>query len=315
MKQLLFVLGLVLAGCASGPTLQDYNLSLSSVELRETPFFAQTEYQCGPAALATVLVASGVNVTPEELKDQVYLPKRHGSLQAELVASTRRHGLIPYLLEPDFDKLLTEVAGGTPVLIMQNLGLRMLPQWHYAVVIGYDTTTDSMLLRSGTNERLRINRVRFQGTWARADNWAMVAVLPQNPPPTAHHVKWLRAASDFEELGQRQTAIEAYEAATSRWPEEPLTWQVLANAYYARGNLADAESALRHSLQLAPSATAHNNLAHVLHERGCLTEAEAEISQAERMADAVTHNDVLVATRTAIDAYTNGNTNECGFDN
>lgn len=315
MKQLLFLLGLVLAGCSSGPTLKDYNLLQARVDLTDTPFFAQTEYQCGPAALATVLRATGVKVTPEELTAQVYLPKRHGSLQAELIASTRRHGRIPYVLEPDFGKLLTEVADGTPVLIMQNLGLRILPQWHYAVIIGYDTTTDSMLLRSGTNERLRMNRVRFQGTWARADNWAMVAVAPQNPPPTAHHVKWLRAASDFEELGQRQIAIEAYEAATIRWSEASLTWQVLANAYHAQGDLAEAELALRRSLQLAPSATAHNNLAHILHERGCLTEAEAEISQAERMSDADTHTDVLAVTRTAIDAGTNGNTHECGFGN
>jgi len=34
-------------------------------ELREVPFFPQEEFQCGPAALATVLAASGVKVTPE----------------------------------------------------------------------------------------------------------------------------------------------------------------------------------------------------------------------------------------------------------
>lgn len=98
-------------------------------------------------------------------------------------------------------------------------------------------------------------------------------------------------------------------------PRNLLPGQVLANAYHARGDLSEAELALRHSLQLAPSATAHNNLAHVLQERGCLTEAQAEISQAERMADADTHIDVLVGTRAAIDADTNGNINGCGFDN
>ena len=35
------------------------------VELTEVPFYPQKEYQCGPAALATALVASGVKVTPE----------------------------------------------------------------------------------------------------------------------------------------------------------------------------------------------------------------------------------------------------------
>ena len=41
------------------PALHEY------VELKQVPFFPQTEYQCGPAALATVLNASGVKVTPD----------------------------------------------------------------------------------------------------------------------------------------------------------------------------------------------------------------------------------------------------------
>ena len=33
-------------------------------ELTDTPFFPQEEYQCGPAALATVLKAKGRDITP-----------------------------------------------------------------------------------------------------------------------------------------------------------------------------------------------------------------------------------------------------------
>ena len=62
------------------------------VELAETPFFSQQRYQCGPAALATVLNAAGVKVTDEELVPEVYLPTREGSLQVEMLAATRRHG-------------------------------------------------------------------------------------------------------------------------------------------------------------------------------------------------------------------------------
>lgn len=220
------------------------------------------------------------------------------------------------MLEPDFNHLLTEVAAGTPVLVMQNLGLRLLPQWHYAVVIGYDQASDTLLLRSGTKHRLQMNRVRFQGTWARADNWAMVAVLPESPPPTADHLSWLRAARDFEDLDQRAVALRAYAAATFRWPEQPLTWQVLANAHYAQGNLTAAEMALRHSIDLTPSAAAYNNLAHVLHKRGCLTEAAAAITRAEDMVDANALGAVLANTRAAITTTSNeltndGNVKEC----
>ncbi|MET0987939.1 MAG: hypothetical protein ABW034_21275, partial [Steroidobacteraceae bacterium] len=65
------------------------------VELEQVPFFPQAEYQCGPAALATVLEAAGVATTPDALVPIVYLPARKGTLQTELVAATRRFDRIP----------------------------------------------------------------------------------------------------------------------------------------------------------------------------------------------------------------------------
>lgn len=296
----IFLVFLALAGCTSGTPLRDYTLPAADVELSATPFFPQKRYQCGPAALATVLAADGVAVTPEDLVPYVYLPERRGSLQTEMVAATRRYGRMPYTLRPSFDDLLAEVSAGTPVLVMLNLGVRLLPQWHYAVVIGYHVPSDSLLLRSATSERRWMKRIRFQGAWLRAENWAMVAVRPDQPPVTAQSGEWLRTASAFEELGRTVLAVQAYQAATRRWPEHPLAWQALANARYALKDLPSAEAALRRALQLAPSATAHNNLAHVLHERGCLAEAAVQIGLAESMPDADAFADVLERTRAAI---------------
>ena len=47
-----------------------------TAELTEVPFFPQEDYQCGPAALATSMANFNVNVTPEQLINQVYLPAR-----------------------------------------------------------------------------------------------------------------------------------------------------------------------------------------------------------------------------------------------
>ncbi|MFT3858674.1 MAG: hypothetical protein QM742_14630 [Aquabacterium sp.] len=62
------------------------------VALSATPFFPQTALQCGPAALATVMGASGLDVSPEALIPQVFVPGRGGSLQIEMLAAARRHG-------------------------------------------------------------------------------------------------------------------------------------------------------------------------------------------------------------------------------
>ena len=82
-------------------------------ELTEVPFFPQDDYQCGPAALATVMSAAGVKVTPEELVPEVYLPERKGSLQVEMLAAPRRHGLVSYQLAPRFEDASTLEAGAS----------------------------------------------------------------------------------------------------------------------------------------------------------------------------------------------------------
>lgn len=301
-----------LGACASNTPLHAYALPTAIVELEETPFYAQAAYQCGPAALATVLGASGAAVTPEELAAQVYLPGRRGSVQAEMVAATRRHHRVPYVLRPEMKNLLAEIAAGTPVLVLQNLGLKVLPQWHYAVVIGYDTQADTLLLRSGTKKRLQMTRHRFEASWARAQHWALVAAMPEQPPVTANSNDWLQAVRAFEELGQPAQAAVAYAAATRRWPEQPLTWQALANARYALHDLPGAETALRHALQLSPSsAAAWNNLAQVLLERGCSAAATAAIDRAEAAADAAAFAGVLAHTRTAIASFAGRAATDC----
>lgn len=96
-------------------------------------------------------------------------------------------------------------------------------------------------------------------------------------------------------------ALQAYEAATGRWPDRALPWQALANARYTRGELAAAEIALRRALLLAPSAAAHNNLAHVLQKRGCPGAASTELALAESMADTAALDAVLARTRASIE--------------
>ena len=78
----------------------------------------------------------------DELVAQIYLPERKGSLQPEIIAAVRRYDRVPYRIEPALPALLAELRAGRPVLILQNLGLRSLPRWHYAVVIGYSATAD-----------------------------------------------------------------------------------------------------------------------------------------------------------------------------
>jgi tetratricopeptide (TPR) repeat protein len=250
-------------------------------ELTAVPFFPQTRYQCGPAALATVLGASGVDTTPDELVPEVYLPSRRGSLQAELIAAARRHQRLPYVLAPTTAALLRELAAGRPVLVLQNFGVSILSIWHYAVVVGYDPERRQFILRSGRNARSLVAATRFAGTWRRAGNWAMVALRATELPADGDSQRYLTAASAAEAAGHKELAEPAYRAALQRWPDDPRAWLGLGNIAWSEARWQHAESAFREVLRQQPdNVAARNNLALALLRQGCVGPAEAEIQRA-----------------------------------
>ena len=252
------------------------------MELTAVPFFPQSEYQCGPAALATTLAAFGAKVTPEELVPQVYLPERKGSLQVEMLAAARRHGMVSYVLAPSFESLLREIAAGNPVIVLQNLGF--VSGWHYAVAVGYDYDRGELILRSGTTERAVLPFAAHEFVWKRSGYWAMVAVPPERIPATADETRWLGAIAATERVGGASGAragLTAYEQFLKRWPNNAGAAVALANAHYKAGDLARTESVLREALRHNPdSAIALNNLAQTLSEQGRYAEALPLIERA-----------------------------------
>lgn len=282
-----FALVTLATGCAGTSRLAsvaDADGLPAQVELAATPFHAQTEHQCGPAALATLLGAVGQPVSPEILAQEIYVPGREGSFQPELVAALRTRGLVAYELRPDVTDLMAEVAGGRPVLVLQRLGAGPWPAWHFAVVVGYDAHAGTFLLRSGTEPRLVMRAAQFAATWERADSWAIVALEPGTLPARPDLTRYVTAAAGLEATGRLDDARAAYVAAMERWPGEMLPRLGLANVTAAQGRWAEAEQAYRAVLAVDPrQAVAINNRAHALLQLGCARAAMASLEQGEEL--------------------------------
>ncbi len=290
-----------LSGCVATPqtqaVLSSFSTPTASVPvlppshlLDEVPFFAQEQFQCGPAALATVLQASRVNVTPEPLVAEVYVPERQGSLQIEMLAAARRHGRIAHLLPGELDSVLRQVHAGKPVLVMQNLGLRLLPQWHYAVVVGFDLARKEIVLNSGMTRHYRMPLSVFERTWQRAGHWAVVVLAPGELPEDTRELAYVDALAAFAIVSGPAALEASYRAGLHRWPSSRLLGMGLANLSYTQGDFAAASVGYEAVLRAWPQeAAAHNNLAQALFRLGetdmARTHAELAVSLGGRFAD------------------------------
>lgn len=283
-RWVLLLLCMALGACATAPPFKAPQ-DLPSSALLEVPFFPQQAYFCGPAALAEVARYRGVDIDQQQLAAKTFIPDRKGSLAIEMHAAARQLGLLPYPLASDFPSLLRELAAGNPVLVLQNLGLSWLPQWHYALAVGYRLSDKTLILHSGKRPNYELGFATFLNTWRRADAWARVVVDPGVMPQSADPLTYLQTAYAFEETDRPELARDFYQAAVSRWPEHPAALTAAANAALKSAESGAARELFERALAKAPDSPAlWNNYAYALKAQGCDRAAGKAINVALQLA-------------------------------
>jgi hypothetical protein len=297
--RLLPALLVLLAGCAGIPeNVREMPAAVVGVELTDTPFHPQSQFQCGPAALTTVLQASGAGVDLDDISAKVYLPGREGSLQVEILAATRTSGRLPYRIDGTMTALVAELGAGRPVVVLQNLGVAAIPRWHYAVVIGVDSERERVILRSGRERRRETPLGVFLRTWSRSEFWAIVTLPPGELPTNVDRARYFSAVVGLEQAGQPRAAALAWHAATRRWPTDPTARFGLGNAHYAMNEFPAAENQYVEALALAPDLiVARNNLALAQARQGRIAEALATLESAQQANEDPRLETVLSETR------------------
>ena len=288
-SRVFFLCSVLLSGCVSTPQTDQLlagqaedSSRHASHHIEGVPFFPQNDYHCGPAALATVLSASGLaSVVPDDLVSKVYVPDRKGSFQVEMLAAARSYGRIPYIIEPRIEHLIGEVQADNPVLVLQNLGVSWYEVWHYAVVVGYDLSSEKLVMHSGEKKRRMTKLGVFEQTWRRSDYWGVVLLKPGMLPRQVDEQKYFLSVVDFARNNPAVDVVKAYQAGLGRWPDSKIFGFALANLYYDMGKLPEALAGYRRFLTVAPDfAPAYNNLAQLLSELGEHAEAIVMAEQA-----------------------------------
>ena len=214
-----------------------------------------------------VLNWSGSQVALKQVTAEIYTPGRKGTLQPLLISATRDYDRLPYLIH-EFEDLLQELSAGHPAIVLQNNGLTWFPRWHYAVLIGYDSEKQIVILRSGEMFRKEISWSLFRRTWERAGKWGLIALPLTELPASASEASYLEAVLSLEKVKHFKAAVTAYKTALKRWPASQGALMGLGNCRYALGDLVGAEKAFRRAIKICQTCgDSYNNLSQVLAEQ------------------------------------------------
>ncbi len=174
---LLVAMLLLTAGCAPRVTLEDVRATVAGGQghlITTVPFIPQEEYQCGPASLAMVLQYYGSAVGQDEIARAIYLPSVRGTLNLDLAFYARRRGFQARSFAGTLEGAKEQVRRDRPLIVFQDLGFAAFPVPHFAVLVGYDDRTRTVVLHSGTTAYRVVSYDEFERTWARRRAWTLL---------------------------------------------------------------------------------------------------------------------------------------------
>ena len=286
----LTILSLIFISCSTTTPQTDKLMRSKSfpkkAKIENVPFTQQDANHCGPATLKMVLDFKGKEVDLKELTSTTFTPGGNGTYQTDMMSAVRRQKMIPVSIST-LRTLLTEIKSGNPVIVFENLGLKAIPKWHYAVVTGYDLNGPDIFLHSGSSKDLKIDMRLFERNWKLADFWGMVILSPGELSPTATDVDHIKGAAGLEQLKHFSEAEKSYKSLLTRQPESLLALIGMGNVEYEKKNYQAAAEYLSRATKAHPeSAMAWHNLAEAQGMAGYKLNAEISAKRALELVDA-----------------------------
>jgi tetratricopeptide (TPR) repeat protein len=299
---------LVAGGCAptSKALRREIEQGAPGAHVAGVPFVRQRRDWCGPAALASLARHYGLELTQEQIAQEVYLPSIGGTLTVDLQRCAQRHGLWCHSGRGTPDDVREWLDRGVPLVVLLRLGPLAGRNHHYAVVTGYHGQRGYFIAHTGRLSNRPIAFRRLAQQMRDAGGWFLAACPPErvNWPLTADGHNDLGLL--FERAGKVERARSEYKKAIAAESGRAVFHFNLGNAQCRLGKRAAAERAYREAIRLEPAfADAHNNLASLLIDLGRHHEAYREARRAVEIDGprAAYYYDTLGRALTALGGY------------
>jgi ABC-type bacteriocin/lantibiotic exporter with double-glycine peptidase domain len=144
--------------------------------LTDVPFYPQEKYECGPAALASVLTYNGINSTPEEIASAIFSRTAKGTLNFDMLLYATGTGLDAEIFSGSMDSVVRHIDNGNPLVVLVDYGFWMYQQNHYMVIVGYNE--NGVIVNSGRESLKFIPSGEFLKIWEKTKYWTL-SVKPE----------------------------------------------------------------------------------------------------------------------------------------
>lgn len=259
MRLITLLILLAVVGCASSTPQANKLLKNPSilnipkyVQIEDVPFILQKKDHCGPATLAMAMNWAGKNLDVDDVAKDSFTPMVNGTFQHDMISTARANGLIAIPIT-NMDNLLKEVAAQNPVIVFENLAFSWYPQWHYAIVHGYDLDNKRIHMHSGAEKNKRWDIQKFERSWKLGDYWALLVLAPEKLSVTATELDHMRAASSLEKIGKILAAGKAYHSILKKWPNSYMALMGLGNIAFNQYDFKTAKKYYKMALKVEPN--------------------------------------------------------------
>ncbi|MDP2167297.1 MAG: C39 family peptidase [Thermodesulfovibrionales bacterium] len=177
MRHLLFkaLILIFIAGCASLPARKEIPAGARIIE--GVPLYKQRAYECGPAALASVLgywqKRAGISniVTPDEISSEIYSKGARGALGLDLLLYARKRGVTATHYPGGINDLKKKIDEGVPPVILVDFGNILYQANHFITVVGY--AGEGIIVHSGTGREFILWEDILK-PWGKTGFWTLV---------------------------------------------------------------------------------------------------------------------------------------------
>lgn len=140
----------------------------------DVPFYPQEEFQCGPAALASVMNFWGRSLQPGEIAADIFSKNARGTLNLDMVLYASGMGFKTLHGKMTLEQIRQNIYSGVPVMVLLDRGFWVVKKGHYVVVAGYSDNAGELIVHDGLQRNRRISEADFLRQWNRSGQWGLV---------------------------------------------------------------------------------------------------------------------------------------------